>query len=65
MNKLFTNLLIGVLFFSIDLAAQPVFTITPQNVDAEVDDVLSFDVMVSDFENVLSTRFIHTYNLAL
>ena len=57
MNKLFTSLLVGILFFITNLAAQPTFTITPQNVTAQVNDVINFDVTVSDFDNIASMQF--------
>ena len=57
MNKLFTSLLVGVLFFVSNLAAQPTFTITPQNVTAQVNDVINFDVVVNDFTDIASMQF--------
>ena len=65
MNKLFTSLLIGCLFFTMNLAAQPTFTITPQNSTAEVNDVLTFDVAVSNFSNVLSMQFSINWNASI
>jgi gliding motility-associated-like protein len=65
MNKLFTSLLVGVLFFITNLAAQPTFTITPQNVSAQPNDVINFDVVVSDFENIASMQFSVNWDAAV
>lgn len=59
MEKFFTSLMIGLLCCVLQLSAQqqPTFTITPQTTNAEVNDVLTFEVRVSNFVNIATTQF--------
>ncbi|MCB9265120.1 MAG: gliding motility-associated C-terminal domain-containing protein [Lewinellaceae bacterium] len=58
MDKKFTSLIIGLLCCIWQLSAQqPTFTITPQTASAQVDDIIEFDVEVSDFNNIATFQY--------
>ncbi len=58
MDKIFTSLIIGLLCCVWQLSAQqPTFTITPQTANAQVNDVIEFDVEVSNFTNLVTFQF--------
>lgn len=58
MDRLIKSLVIGVLLTtSLALSAQPVVTITPQNVAVDPGQEFSVDVVVSNFNDILSMQF--------
>jgi gliding motility-associated-like protein len=58
MSKLITGLVTGgLLLLSLTMSAQPVVTITPQNIEVDVDQEFSVDLIVSNFSNVASLQF--------
>ncbi len=58
MNRLIYGLVTGLLLMStLQLTAQPVFTISPQNVEVDVNGQFTVDVVVSNFSNVASMQY--------
>ncbi|MCO6475957.1 MAG: gliding motility-associated C-terminal domain-containing protein [Phaeodactylibacter sp.] len=58
MDKIFTSLIIGLFCCVWQLSAQqPTFSITPQTVNAQVNDVIEFDVEVSNFNNIATSQY--------
>ena len=59
MRKLYISLTYGLccLFFVFNLKAQPTFTITPQNVTANVGETFTVDIVVTDFTEILSFQY--------
>ena len=58
MNKIFTSLIIGLFCCVWQLSAQqPTFTISPATATAQVNDILEFDVSVSDFDNIATFQY--------
>ncbi|MEZ4994093.1 MAG: cohesin domain-containing protein [Saprospiraceae bacterium] len=63
MNKKFTCLLTGLLLLcGIGSTAQVTFNISPENISANVDDVVSVDVTVANFATVMSMQFAIGWN---
>ena len=50
MDKIFTSLMLGLLFFTIQLDAQttPTFSIDPQSTSAQLNDIIEVDIVVAD-----------------
>lgn len=66
MDKIFTSLIIGLFCCVMQLTAQqPTFTITPQSVTAQVNDVVEFDVVVSNFTNIATFQYGINWNPAV
>ncbi|MCB9299300.1 MAG: gliding motility-associated C-terminal domain-containing protein [Lewinellaceae bacterium] len=66
MDKIFTSLMIGLFCCVWQLSAQqPTFTITPQTANAQVNDVIEFDVAVSDFNDLITFQFGINWNPAV
>ncbi len=58
MDKKFTSLIIGLLCCVWQLSAQqPTFSITPATVDAQLNDVIEFDVEVRNFTNIVTFQY--------
>lgn len=63
MNKKFTCLLTGLLWLcGISSFAQVAFSISPQNITADVNDMVSVDVTVADFTGVMSVQYAIGWN---
>ena len=66
MDKIFTSLIIGLLCCVSQLSAQqPTFTITPQTANAQVNDIIEFDVEVSNFNNIATFQYGINWNPAI
>jgi len=66
MDKKFTSLIIGLLCCVWQLSAQqPTFSITPATVNAQLDDVIEFDVEVSNFTNIVTFQYGINWNPAV
>lgn len=66
MDKIFTSLIIGLLCCVWQLSAQqPTFSITPATVNAQVNDVIEFDVEVSNFNNIATFQYGINWNPAV
>ena len=45
------------LYFTSGIYAQPTFTVTPQDVSADINDMFSVDIVVTDFTDILSMQY--------
>jgi trimeric autotransporter adhesin len=60
-----SSLVAGLLFFFISGAAQPIFTITPQTQSVNADDTFSVNVVVNNFNSIVSLQYALTWNSAV
>ncbi|MCF8246910.1 MAG: gliding motility-associated C-terminal domain-containing protein [Saprospiraceae bacterium] len=66
MKRPITNLAIGLFaLFATHLAAQPTFSVNPQTITANVGDNFTVDIVVSDFDNILSFQYSMNWNSAV
>ena len=58
MDKLFTSLMLGLVIGFCQLSAQtPTFSISPQNTTTQLNQTVEFDIVVSDFNDLVSMQY--------
>ena len=62
MNKIVTILTTGLLFVATSVFSQLTFTVSPQPITGNVGDMVTVDVTVTNFQNVLSTQYSFAYD---
>ncbi len=62
MNKIVTILTTGLLFVATSVFSQLTFTVSPQPITGNIGDVITVDVTVANFQNVLSTQYSFAYD---
>ena len=62
MNKIVTILTTGLLFVATSVFSQLTFTVSPQPITGNVGDMVTLDVSVTDFTNVVSAQFSLAYD---
>ncbi len=66
MKRPITNLVIGLLaFFATQLAAQPTFTLSPTTITANQGDIITVNVVVTNFTNIVSFQYSMNWNPAV